>query len=309
MRSAERSARGRPVTVDSLISEGVRRFRTARLSYGHGTTSAIDEAAYLALHALRLPPDALESQSGTELSTAQAKRVRALFERRIHERIPAAYLTHEAWLGDYRFYVDKRVIVPRSYIAELLRDNLEPWITRPQRVKTALDLCTGSACLAIMLAHSFPRAAIDAADISAGALRVALRNVRDYRLKSRIALIKSDLFAAIGAKRYDLIVSNPPYVRSATMRRLPAEYRSEPEIALAGGKDGLDLVRDILIRAAGHLKPGGMLVVEVGHNRMRVEKAFPRLDFIWPLTSGGDDCVFVLEREQLCRWQARAETD
>lgn len=309
MHSAERSARSRPVTVDSLISEGARRFRTARLSFGHGTTSAVDEAAYLALHALRLPLDTLESQPGIELSTAQAKRVRALFERRIHERIPAAYLTHEAWLGDYRFYVDKRVIVPRSYIAELLRDNLEPWISRPQRVKTALDLCTGSACLAIMLAHSFSGAKIDASDISAGALRVALRNVGDYRLKSRIALIRSDLFAAIGAKRYDLIVSNPPYVRSAAMRRLPAEYRSEPELALAGGRDGLDLVRDILFRAAAHLNPGGMLVVEVGHNRMRVEKAFPRLEFIWPLTSGGDDCVFLLEREQLYHWRAQAETD
>jgi ribosomal protein L3 glutamine methyltransferase len=308
MRSAERAARGQSVTVDSLIREGARRFRAARLSFGHGTTRAIDEAAYLALHALRLPQDVPESRIKTRLSTAQAKRVLALFERRIRERAPAAYLTHEAWLGDYRFYVDKRVIVPRSYIAELLRDDLAPWVTRPQRVKSALDLCTGSGCLAIMLAHSFPRARIDAAEISTDALRVARRNVTGYRLKSRIALIQSDLFAAIGGKRYDLIVSNPPYVRTAMMRRLPAEYRREPELALAGGKDGFDIVRDILRRAAAHLNPGGMLIVEVGHNRPRLEKAFPRVEFTWPLTSGGDDCVFVLEREQLCRWQALAET-
>lgn len=308
MRSAERPAGGQPVTVGRLIREGVRRFRAARLSFGHGTTRAFDEAAYLALHALRLPPDDLESHLGAALSAAQARRVLALFERRIRERKPAAYLTREAWLGDYRFYVDERVIVPRSYIAELLRDDLAPWVMRPQRVKSALDLCTGSGCLAIMLAHGFPGAGIDAADISADALRVARRNIADYRLKSRISLIKSDLFAGIAGKRYNLIVSNPPYVRTAIMRRLPPEYRREPELALAGGKDGLDIVRDILQHAAAHLNPRGILVVEVGHNRARVEKAFPRLEFTWPLTSGGDDCVFLLEREQLCRWQALAGT-
>lgn len=309
MRSAERFAGARPVTLAGLIRKGARRFRAARLAFGHGTTRAFDEAAYLALHALRLPPDGLQSQLDTPLSTAQARRVLALFGRRIRERKPAAYLTHEAWLGEYRFYVDERVIVPRSYIAELLRDNLAPWVTRPQGVKSALDLCTGSACLAIVLAHGFPRAGIDAADISADALRVARRNVADYRLKSRIRLIKSDVFAGMAGKRYDLIVSNPPYVRTAVMRRLPAEYRREPKLALAGGKDGLDIVRNILRRAAAHLNPRGILVVEVGHNRPRVEKAFPRLAFTWPLTSGGDDCVFVLEREQLCRWQALAGPD
>jgi ribosomal protein L3 glutamine methyltransferase len=309
MRSAEHTVRSQPVTVDSLIREGARRFRAARLSFGHGTARAIDEAACLALHALRLPPDAPGPRLSSTLNTAQQKRVLDLFERRIRERTPAAYLTHEAWLGDFRFYVDERVIVPRSYIAELLRDELAPWVMRPQRIKSALDLCTGSGCLAIMLAHSFQKARIDAADISADALRVARRNVADYRLKSRVSLIKSDLFAGMGGKHYDLIVSNPPYVRTTIMRRLPAEYRREPELALAGGKDGLDLVREILRKATAHLKPGGMLVVEIGHNRKRLEKAFPRLEFIWPLTSGGDDCVFVLEQEQLCRREALAETD
>lgn len=309
MRSAERAASGRPVTLGGLIREGARRFRAAHLSFGHGTACASDEAAYLALHALKLHPDELQSALATPLRPAQVRRINALFGRRIRERKPAAYLTREAWLGDYRFYVDERVIVPRSYIAELLHDDLKPWVAQPLRMKSALDLCTGSACLAILLAHSFPRAKIDAIDISADALRVARRNIAAYRLESRIRLLRSNLFAGVAGKRYGLIVSNPPYVRKSVMDRLPPEYRKEPQLALAGGTDGFDIVRDILRHAAEYLNPGGMLVVEAGHNRARVEKAFPRLEFTWLSTSGGDDCVFLLEREQLCRWQAAAGTD
>lgn len=310
MRSAERAAGRRPATatLGGLIREGARRFRAAHLSYGHGTTRAADEAAYLALHALRLRPDDLQAALATPLSPVQVRRVNALFGRRIRERKPAAYLTREAWLGDYRFYVDERVIVPRSYIAELLRDDLQPWVTQPHRMKSALDLCTGSACLAVLLAHSFPKAKIDAIDISADALRVARRNVAAYHLENRIRLLRSDLFAGVAGKRYELIVSNPPYVRKSVMDRLPVEYRREPRLALAGGTDGLDIVRDILRHAAEYLSPKGMLVVEVGHNRARVEKAFPRLEFTWLSTNGGDDCVFLLEREQLDRWQAAAGT-
>lgn len=303
MRSAERGfhpAHAR-CTVGEIIRLGVRQFKAAGLAFGHGTTNALDEAAYLTLHALRLPPDELEPHLNTPLQPRQMKKVLRLFERRIRERTPAAYLTREAWLGDFRFYVDERVIVPRSFIAELLRGDLAPWVAAPQKTRSALDLCTGSGCLAILLAHSFPRAQIDAVDIAGDALRVARRNVADYQLKSRIRLIKSDLFAALPGKRYDLIVCNPPYVRTAIMRRLPREYRREPEIALAGGSDGLAAVRAILQQAAQHLNPGGLLVVEVGHNRGRVEKAFPRLAFTWPETSGGDDCVFLLAREQLPR--------
>lgn len=278
---------------------GAARFRASRLAFGHGTTGAWDEAAYLTLHALKLPLDQLEPHLDQRPTPHQIASVLKLFERRIRERVPAAYLTHEAWLGDFRFYVDERVIVPRSYIAELLRADLAPWVSQPRKIRTALDLCTGSGCLAVLLANSFPRAKVDAVDIDRGALRVAQRNIADYRLKSRVKGIRSDLFAGLGARRYDLIISNPPYVRTAVMRRLPREFRCEPELALAGGKDGLDVVRTILRDAAAHMNPGGLLVVEVGHNRSRVEKSFPRLPFIWLETSGGDDCVFLLAREQL----------
>ena len=290
-----------PRTVGDAVRLGTRQFEAARLVFGHGTTNAFDEAAYLTLHALGLPPDELEPYLDTQLDLRQTGKILRLFQRRIRERKPAAYLTREAWLGNFRFYVDERVIVPRSFIAELLRDDLAPWIAEPGKIGSALDLCTGSGCLAVLLAHSFPRAKIDAADIAGDALRVARRNVADYRLGSRIRLIKSDLFGSLPGKRYDLIVSNPPYVRNAIMRRLPREYQREPEIALAGGKDGLAAVRIILHLAAQHLKPGGLLVVEVGHNRRQVEKAFPRLAFTWPETSGGDDCVFLLDRDQLPR--------
>ena len=303
MHSTKRGPRAAPAlqTVRDVVHAGAKRFRAARLVFGHGTTNAFDEAVYLTLHALRLPPDELEPHLDTPLTKYQGDRIRKLFERRIRERTPAAYLTHEAWLGDFRFYVDERVIVPRSYIAELLREDLAPWLINPLKIRSALDLCTGSGCLAILLAHSFPRARIDATDIAVDALRVARRNVADYQLENRINLLKSDLFSALAEKRYDLIVSNPPYVRAAIMRRLPPEYRCEPEIALAGGNDGLAVVRGMLSRAAQHLNPNGLLVVEVGHNRKQVEKAFPGLAFTWPETSGGDDCVFLLAREQLVR--------
>lgn len=301
MHSTKRGPRAAPAlrTVRDFVHAGAKRFRAARLVFGHGTTNAFDEAVYLTLHALRLPPDELEPHLDTPLTKRQSGRILTLFERRIRERAPAAYLTHEAWLGDFRFYVDERVIVPRSYIAELLREDLAPWLINPRKIRSALDLCTGSGCLAILLAHSFPRARIDATDIAADALRVARRNVANYQLENRINLLKSDLFSALAEKRYDLIVSNPPYVRAAIMRRLPPEYRREPRIALAGGTDGLAALRGILSQAARHLNPNGLLVAEVGHNRRQVEKAFPGLAFTWPETSGGDDCVFLLAREQL----------
>lgn len=301
MRSAERRPRPAPAlrTLRDVLSHGVRQFKRARLVFGHGTTNAFDEAAYLTLHALRLPLHELEPHLDLRLTARQLDRILKLFERRIAERKPAAYLTREAWLGDFRFYVDERVIVPRSYIAELLRDDLAPWIAKPAKIKTALDLCTGSGCLAILLAHSFRRAHIDAVDIDRNALRVARRNVAEYDLAHRISLHEADLFSTLTGKQYDLIVTNPPYVTAANMRRLPREYRSEPPISLAGGNDGLTVVRALLSKAALHLKPKGLLVVEVGHNRQGVEKAFPRLPFTWPETSGGDDCVFLLSREQL----------
>lgn len=288
-----------PCTVGDLVRYGASRFRAKRLALGHGTINAFDEAAWLTLHALGLPLGELAPNLDRRPTRRQLEKVLELFERRTRERRPAAYLIGEAWLGGFRFHVDERVIVPRSYIAELLRNDLAPWIRRRGSIRSALDLCTGSGCLAVMLAASFPRARIDAADISRDALKVARRNVADYGLQDRIRLIRSDLFAALGDRRYDLIVSNPPYVRIASMRRLPREYRWEPQLALAGGKDGLDFTRGILREAASHLNVRGLVVVEVGHNRSRVERAFPRTAFIWPETSGGDDCVFLIDRENL----------
>lgn len=282
-----------------MISAAARRFAAARLAYGHGTLNANDEAAWLMVHALGCAFEALPSRLDQPVSPAARNRALQLFERRIAERIPAAYLTREAWLGEYRFYVDERVIVPRSYLAELLRMRLHPWLPPRQSLKSILDLCTGSGCLAIIAAHTFPKAQVDGTDLSTKALTVARRNIREHQLQNRVRLLRSDLFSARAGCTYDLILSNPPYVGAVAMQRLPAEYLHEPEMALAGGKDGLDLVRRILAEASIHLKPSGWLVMEVGHYRARVERAFPRLPFIWAETSGGDDCVLMLQKESL----------
>lgn len=214
-------------------------------------------------------------------------------------RRPLAYLLKEAWLGDLRFYVDERVIVPRSYLAELLRDRLEPWVARPAEVRRVLELCTGSGCLAVLLALAFPRALVRATDLSRAALTVARRNVASYRLGRRVKLACTDLFRGLTPGSYDLIVANPPYVDAPSMAKLPAEFRHEPRLALAGGNDGLHFVRRILRDAARFLRPGGILIVEIGHHRRKLERAFPRLPFVWPQTSAGYDCVFLLSRENL----------
>ena len=288
-----------PVTAHALINNAFARLERAHLAYGHGTTNAWDEAVYLVLHVLKLPPDRLTPHLSRTVSARERMRALKLVGERIRRRIPAAYLTREAWLGDYRFYIDERAIVPRSSIAELLRARLAPWLPPRRRIRRALDLCTGSGCLAILLAKTFPVAHVDGIDIDRGALAVAKRNVASYRLQPRVRLLQSDMFAAIRDERYDLIIANPPYVSAGTMRRLPREYRHEPRIALASGQDGLDAVRVILRDAAAHLTERGLLVVEVGHHRRRVESAFPHHPFIWPATSGGDDCVFILERGDL----------
>lgn len=288
------------VTLRDFLRWSVSRFNEAGLHFGHGTQNAYDEAVYLLLHALRLPQERIEVFLDAVLTESERETVHALLERRIRERIPAAYLTREAWLGDFPFYVDERVIVPRSHIAELLLDEpLAPWITDPDAIDSALDLCTGSGCLAILLAHAFPNARVDAVDISADALEVAARNVSDYELGDRIELIRSDLFAGLAGRRYDIIISNPPYVTGESMRTLPEEYRHEPALALASGEDGLDAVRGILAGAHAHLKPNGILAVEVGGNRAIVEEAFPRLGFTWLESESGEGMVFLLQREQL----------
>ena len=285
------------MTVGGAVNAAARRLGAHKLAYGHGTQNAREEAAWLVLHACGIPPGMLEENSGRVLTPAQSRRIEKLVQRRIDERVPAAYLTHEAWLGDFRFHVDRRVIVPRSFIAELLPDGLVPFMRRP--VRKALDMCTGSGCLAILVAHAFPGASIDGADLSTGALAVAKRNVTDYHLGSRVRLVRSDLFKNLPGRRYDLIVSNPPYVNAAAMARLPGEYRAEPSMALAGGDDGLILVRRILAQAGRQLAPGGILVCEIGHNRRVLERAYPHTPFTWLDTSAGDEFVFLLEREQL----------
>ena len=285
------------MTVRALLAYGVERFEKAGLSYGHGTTNALDEASWLILHALGLPPHDLDSHLDRPLSAAQTKAARALLDRRARTRKPAAYLIHEAWLGPHRFYVDERVIVPRSFIAELLlREPALPLFRTPT---TLLDLCTGSGCLAILAALAWPDAKIDAADLSAETLEVANKNVADYKLTRRVRLVKSDLFAALDGRTYDLIISNPPYVKAASMRKLPEEYRKEPVMALASGVDGLEHTRGILGAARKHLNPGGRLVVEIGHNRKALEKAYPKLPFEWPRVSAGKGFVFALERREL----------
>ena len=281
-------------TVRALVEQTVERFEQSGLSYGHGTTNALDEAAWLILHALGLPLDALNPHLDDALSDAQWKAARDLIDRRIRTRKPAAYLLHEAWLGPHRFYVDERVIVPRSFIFELL-------MKRRLNVKAAsiLDLCTGSGCLAIIAAITFPQARVDAADLSDDALEVAHINLKEYGLSQRVELVKSDLFSALKGRTYDLIVSNPPYVKAASMRTLPDEYRKEPTMALASGGDGLDHTRRILAEAREHLNPKGTLVVEIGHNRKALERAYPGVPFRWPATSAGKGFVFELDREQL----------
>lgn len=292
--------REQPRSVRDWLRFAVNRFTEAGLSFGHGTTNAYDEAAYLILHALKLPPDHLAPFLDTELTAEKSEAVSRVLRLRIEQRVPAAYLTNEAWLGDFRFYVDQRVIVPRSYIAESLRDGLSPWVSEPGSIGAALDLCTGSGCLAILLAQVFPDARVDATELSPGALEVAERNVADYGLQHRIRLVRGDLFAGLTGT-YNLIVSNPPYVNENSMAALPPEYRAEPRMALAGGRDGLDIVRRILSEAGAHLEKDGQLVVEIGHNREILERAFPRLPFTWMATSGGAGFVFLLTRAQLVR--------
>lgn len=274
-------------------------FNQADLFFGHGFATAYDEAAHLILHTLHLAPDQLALFLDARLTQIERDQIVQLILQRVTEKIPVAYLTHEAWLGDFSFYVDKRVIIPRSFIAELLQTRLAPWITQPEGIHTALDLCTGSGCLAILLAHAFENARIDAVDISPDALDVTRKNIERYDLVHVIRPIQSDLFSGLAGQRYDVIISNPPYVNAASMATLPDEYHHEPNIALAGGQDGLTIIHNLLKEAANYLTENGLLIVEIGHNREVLEQSFPRIPFTWLETSGGDQFVFMLERKDL----------
>ncbi len=294
-------------TLVELVTTEAQRLRDAGVSFGHGTTNAFDEAAWLVLWALGLPLEALEAQARRVLTPEEAASATALIDRRIESRQPAAYLTGEAWLQNVPFFIDERSIVPRSFIAELLVDGegeglLDAWLT--DRTERMLDLCTGNGSLAVIAAMAYPDLAIDAADISEDALDIARRNVERHRLAERIRLLQSDLFSAVRGP-YDLIVCNPPYVSDASMERLPPEYRAEPRLALAGGVDGMDLVRRIVRDAPEQLNADGVLLLEIGNERHHFEKAFPRLEVAWLDTSAGGDQVLLATREALVAWRRR----
>ena len=286
-------------TVRDLLRYAVSRFNAAKLVFGQGSANAVDEAAYLILHTLHLPLDNLDLYLDARLMPEEITTLLHVIERRSVDRVPAAYITRQAWLGTYEFYVDERVIVPRSFIAELIPGYLAPWVTEPDGITDILELCTGSGCLPIMLADAFPNAHVVTADISTDALAVAQINVSNYELNDRITLVHSDLYQNVPTKKYQLIVSNPPYVNSQSMARLPQEYLHEPQIALGGGADGMDLVRTIIAQARQHLSDDGILLVEIGHERAYAEAAFPDIDFTWVSTSAGDDMVFLLTADQL----------
>ena len=283
-----------------LLRRVTRSLQRARLHYGHGTDNARDDAAALVWHALALPAQPTAAQRRRGATPAQLASLRALVARRVGERVPVVYLTHRCWFAGLELYVDERVLIPRSPLAELIECAFAPWINAT-RVHRVADVGTGSGCIAIACAVAFPRARVEALDISDAALAVARVNIRRHRLARRVRAMKSDHFSALEPGAYDIIVSNPPYVGHTEMAALPAEYRHEPATALAAGPDGLDSVRVILRDAARFLRPGGILVVEVGNGEARVRKCYPRLPFTWLEFSrgGGGGGVLVLTREQL----------
>ena len=286
------------MTLSQLIEAQSARLSRAGVSFGHGTTNAFDEAAWLVQWALGLPLDALDAQPLRPVATSERLAAEALITQRIETRKPAAYLTQQAWLQGLPFYVDERAIVPRSFIAELLADTtIDAWL-RPETPRV-LDLCTGNGSLAVLAALAWPQAQVDAADLSADALAVAMLNLERHSLADRITLHPGDGLAAVAGRRYDLILCNPPYVNSASMAALPAEYLREPALALAGGDDGMDFIRPLMVQAAAHLTDGGLLVLEIGHEAAHFQAAFPQLEFAWLPTHRGDDQVVVVTRENL----------
>ena len=291
-------------TVGQLLERGRRRLARARLHYGHGTDNPRDDAAALLRHALRLRPRATISLRA-RVAAGPCSAFEQLLARRIRERIPVVYLTKRCWFAGLTMYVDQRVLIPRSPIAELVQRRFEPWVSAA-RVQRILDLGTGSGCIAIACARAFPAARVDAVDISTDALAVARINIRRHRLSRRVRALRSDHFTGLGKRSYDIIVSNPPYVGRGEFAALPAEYRHEPRRALEAGTDGLDSVRIILREAAARLRPGGVLIVEVGNSEAAVRRAFPRLPFVWLAFERGGSGVFLLERDQLLqRWAAK----
>jgi ribosomal protein L3 glutamine methyltransferase len=289
-------------TIRDLVRWGASRFHKARLSFGHGTDNAFDEALLLVSHALHLPAQFPQQYLAARVTAAERKRTLALLRKRIETRKPAAYLTREAWFAGLPFYVDERVLVPRSPLAEWIQRGFQPWL-QPDTVQRVLDLCTGSGCIAVACAHAFEQAHIDATDISEDALEVARINVERYQLQDWVTLIQSDLLEGLGRNRYQLIVSNPPYVSAEEMASLPAEYRHEPALGLAAGHQGLDMVIRILAHAGRFLEPDGVLVVEVGNSQRALVEAYPDVPFLWLEFERGGEGVFLLDAQQAQQYQ------
>ena len=286
-------------SIRDWIRFAVSKFEDSDVFFGHGTDNAYDEAVWLIMSALHLPHDTLNNFLDARLLNTERLKLAELIHQRVTQHIPTAYLLKEAWLQGFKFYVDERVLIPRSFIAELLNTDLTPWIEFPEMLESAADICTGSGCLGILLANSFPNAAIDVIDISQDAIDVANINIQNYGLESQVKAIKSDMFKAVKGKRYDLIISNPPYVDAPSMATLPAEYRNEPQLALGSGNAGLDHTHTILQEAVHHLNDDGILIVEIGHNREALLNAYPQVAFTWLEVSSGNEFVFLLTQSQL----------
>lgn len=292
------------ITIRDWIRFAVSQFEASDVFYGHGTDNAYDEAVWLVMSALHLPMDTLNNFLDARLTTTERTKLASFIEQRITKHTPTAYLVKEAWLQGLKFYVDERVLIPRSFIAELLNNDLSPWIEFPEMIESAADICTGSGCLGILLASVFPNAAIDVIDISQDAIDVANINITNYGLEDQVTAIKSDMFSALRdennvCKKYDVIISNPPYVDAPSMAALPAEYQNEPQLALGSGIAGLDHTHTILREAANYLSDDGILIVEIGHNREALEAAYPNMVFTWLEVSSGNEFVFLLTKSQL----------
>jgi ribosomal protein L3 glutamine methyltransferase len=291
--------RAPPRTLGDWLKWAERAYSRHGAALGQVATTAHDEALYLLLRTLGLPLDSKSAVLRRKLTAEQAEKVEEVFRRRLEEHVPAAYLTREAWLGEHRFYVDERVIIPRSYFLELLPEQIPHWLPAGRPVKRAVDVCTGSGCLAVLLAHQFPDAKVDAIELSPDAMAVAKFNVAAHHLAKRVKLHHSDVFDAVPPVKYDLILSNPPYVPSRELRGLPEEFKREPAMALDGGRDGLDIIRKIFRQARERLQPHGIVVLEVGGLRVAMDRAFPELDLHWLHTEDGEDCVCVVQAVRL----------
>ena len=302
-RPSPRLRPGKPATLNDWLRYAERLYAKHGVALGQVATTAHDEALYLLLHTLNLPLDSKPAVLRRKLTADEQARVAEVFLRRTEERVPAAYLTHEAFLGEHRFYVDERVIIPRSYFLELLPEQIPQWLPPDKPVKRAVDVCTGSGCLAILLAHQFAGAKVDASELSPAALAVAKFNVAMHHLAKRVKLFHSDVFDAVPPAKYDLILSNPPYVPTRELRSLPAEFKQEPAMALDGGKDGLDIIRKLLRQARPRLQPHGIVVLEVGGLRAAMDDAFPELDLHWLHTEDGEDCVCLVQAARLANWR------